>query len=80
MKIKSLKANQTQITLPNGTIVFVSYKTPVAAFIVGKGIIRTSKKWSVTTTKHINAWIREEFSPYVSVEEVEQRELDTILS
>ena len=57
MNVKSLAANQTQVTLANGTILFVSYETPVAAFIPGRGIVRTEKKWSNTTTRHINKWI-----------------------
>ena len=79
MKIKSIKANQTQVELNDGTIIFVSYETPVAAFVVGKGIIRTSKKWSQTTTRHINGWIKEEFGPYITTNEVEQSELDALI-
>lgn len=79
MKVKSLKANQTEITFNDGIIVFVSYETPVAAFIQGKGIIRTSKKWSQTTTKHINQWIKDEFSPCITVSETEQSELDALI-
>ena len=58
MKIKSIAANQTEITLANGTIVFVSYETPVAAFIPGRGIVKTSTKWSKTTSKHISQFIQ----------------------
>ena len=56
MKVKSLAANQTEITLSNGDLVFVSYSTPVAAFISGKGYLKTDKKYSSTTSRHINKW------------------------
>ena len=75
MKIKSIKANQTQVELKDGTLVLISYETPVAAFVVGKGIIRTNKKWSVRTTRHINQWISDNYGPYVTVTEVNQSEL-----
>lgn len=57
MKLKALGANQTLLDLDGGRQVFFSYNTPVAAFIPGEGYLRTSQKWSRTTSKHINAWI-----------------------
>lgn len=57
MNLKQLGSNQTQLTLNNGTEVFFSYETPVAAYVEGEGYLRTSKKWSVTTSKHINRWL-----------------------
>ena len=77
MKVKSLKANQTEIEL-DGKTVFVSYKTPVAAFISGVGIVKTSKKWSQTTSKHVNQWIRENY-PHSTVTEKDQSFFDSIL-
>ena len=41
----------------DGTIVFFSYETPVAAFIPDKGFVRTSTKCSATTSRHINRWL-----------------------
>lgn len=79
MKIKSIKANQTQVEFNDGTIVFVSYETPVAAFIPRQGIIRTCKQWSQTTTKHINQWIRDNFSDKVTVKKELQSILDGLL-
>jgi hypothetical protein len=58
MKLVPLASNQTELELNDGTVVFFSYKTPVAAFIPGLGYYRTEHKWSVTTSKHINKWIR----------------------
>ena len=44
--------NVTTITLIDGREVLLSYGTPVAAFIPGRGYLKTSRKWSVTTSKH----------------------------
>lgn len=58
MKLKSLAVNQTEIEFANGITVFFSYQTPVAAFDPGVGYVRTNHKWSRTTSKHINKWLR----------------------
>ena len=58
MKLTPIAANQTELTLNNGTQVFFSYKTPVAAYCSESGkFIRTNYKWSVTTSRHINKWL-----------------------
>lgn len=57
MKLKSFGANRTEVDLGNGLTVFFSYKTPVAFFREGLGYFKTSTKWSVTTSKHINQWL-----------------------
>jgi len=56
MKVKSISKNQTVINLDRASV-FVSYETPVAAFIEGQGYFRTETKWSQTTTRHINKWL-----------------------
>lgn len=56
MKVSNLGANQTEVGFDNGTRVLVSYKTPVAAYVVGRGYIRTEESWSNTTSKHISMW------------------------
>ena len=56
MELIPLGSNQTQINLANGDSVFFSYRTPVAC-LTENGYYRTSKKWSVTTTRHINKWL-----------------------
>jgi hypothetical protein len=58
LKLTPLGANKNEIELPDGTVVFFSYKTPVAARMGdGSGFVKTSQKWSVTTSKHINQWL-----------------------
>lgn len=54
MKLNSIASNQTEIEKQNGIIVFYSYKTPVACLVPGKGGLATNKKYSVTTSRHIN--------------------------
>ena len=58
MQLTPIAANQTQLNLNDGTEVFFSYKTPVAAYCPSKGYIRTAKYWSVTTSRHINKWLK----------------------
>ena len=57
MRLTPIAANQTELNLNNGTQVFFSYKTPVAAYTPSLGYIRTATKWSSTTTRHINKWL-----------------------
>ena len=56
MQLTPIAANQTQLNLNDGTEVFFSYKTPVAAKLPNYDYIRTATKWS-TTTRHINKWL-----------------------
>ena len=37
--------------------VLISYETPVAMMDVSGQVFVTAKKWSRTTSKHINKWI-----------------------
>lgn len=55
MHLKSIQSNMTELTLSNGTQVLFSYQTPVACWIDGQ-FFKTDKKWSNTTTRHINKW------------------------
>ena len=57
MQLKRLGSNQTEISLNNGTKVFFSYDTPVAAQLPDYEYVRTATKWSVTTSRHINKWL-----------------------
>lgn len=59
MTISTKRINQTAATVrTNGdTEVLVSYYTPVAAFVPGRGYLQTDRRYSVTTTKHVNRWI-----------------------
>ena len=60
MRLKNVGSNMTEITTEKGQILF-SYKTPVAALLAdaddGATVVKTSTKWSVTTSRHINKWL-----------------------
>ena len=58
MKLTPIAANQNEVEFTNGTQVFFSYKTPVASYCPSKGYITTAKFWSVTTSRHINKWLK----------------------
>ena len=75
MKIKSLGANRTELTLPSGTVVFFSYQTPVAAQLADGGFVRTDRRYSVTTSKHINQWLQGS-----SAREIPQAEIDALVA
>jgi hypothetical protein len=55
MRLIPLGSNQTELQMDGVTILF-SYRTPVAC-IHGGEAYKTEKKWSKTTTKHINKWL-----------------------
>ena len=60
MNLIPIKANMTEVDLGNGKTVLFSYKTPVAYAVTTDNeqiIYKTEKKWSNTTTRHINQWI-----------------------
>ena len=40
----------------DGTHVLVSYSTPVAAFVPGRGYLRTDRRFSRTTNRHVSEW------------------------
>ena len=58
IKLNPIASNQTELEKPDGTIVFYSYATPVAAFVPGQGGLATTKKYSRTTSRHITLAIR----------------------
>ena len=56
MRLQKLGNNCHTLHFPNGDEVFFSYETPVAGDVDGL-LVRTTKKWSVTTSKHINQYL-----------------------
>lgn len=55
MKIKPIGSNMTELHTDNYTILF-SYETPVACLDTGI-FFKTDRKYSPTTTRHINKWL-----------------------
>ena len=66
MQLTPIAANQTSVSFNDGTEVFFSYKTPVAAYLPDKGYVKTSTFYSVTTSRHINKWLPTKDVPEVS--------------
>ena len=61
MELKPIASNMTEVSTKTATILF-SYSTPVACYLDNgsgylNGYFRTDKKWSATTTRHINKWL-----------------------
>ena len=57
MQLTPIASNMTEIETSEARILF-SYRTPVAAYVFGRGYVKTEKYWSVTTSRHINKWIK----------------------
>lgn len=77
MKVRNIGSNMTELELGSKTILF-SYQTPVAAHIEGEGYVRTSKHWSVTTSRHINKWLASNRAQ--APRTVDQSELDNMVA
>ncbi len=74
LKLRPLASNMTELETERATVLF-SYRTPVAACMNdGSGFVRTSKRWSVTTSRHINKWLAGS-----KAREVDQSELDALV-
>lgn len=56
MKVNNIGSNMTEVDLEGGDSILISYKTPVAADINGH-CFKTDRKWSKTTSRHINKWL-----------------------
>ena len=72
MQLTPIASNMTEIETSEARILF-SYRTPVAAYVFGRGYVRTETKWSVTTSRHINKWL-----DGVTAEKVAQTYLDKL--
>ena len=58
MKLCEIGPNQI-VMIERGNCILCSYNIPVAAHVPSIGYFRTTKKFSKTTTKHINNWLRD---------------------
>ena len=76
MKLTPIAANQTEVSYNDGTQVFFSYRTPVAAYLPERGYVRTATYWSKTTSRHLNKWLQK----VNKVSEIDQGVLDNLNS
>ena len=56
MRLTPIGTNQTEVETADARI-FFSYRTPVAAYVFGRGFVRSEDFFSTTTRRHINKWI-----------------------
>ena len=56
MQLTPIASNMTEVETKEARILF-SYRTPVAAYVFGRGYVKTEKWSSVTTSRHINKWL-----------------------
>ena len=75
MRLKKIGSNQTEL-FKNGLVVLFSYDTPVAALLPSGRYLKTGTKYSTTTTKHVNSWLRGVLS---DVETVTQSVIDGLI-
>ena len=82
MQLTPIASNMTEIETKDARILF-SYRTPVAAYVFGRGYVKTEQWYSTTTTRHINKWIYMDMpvSGHIAVttEEVPQTYLDNLV-
>lgn len=73
MRLTPLGTNSTEVQISGRVTVLFSYSTPVAMRVNGQ-YARTTKRWSNTTERHINAWL-----DGAEAELVDQNVLDTFM-
>lgn len=76
ININKIGQNVTEIEYEDFIRILISYRTPVAAYIPSKGYIKTAKKWSMTTTRHINKWLN--FNHVSDCQTVPQEEINDL--
>lgn len=77
MKIAKLGNNETELVFDNNVRILFSYQTPVAAYIPQRGFIKTSHRFSVTTSKHVSRWLTDN-GVFETAEPVHQSELERL--
>ena len=73
IRLNVIGSNLVLLHVPAGSVLF-SYETPVAAYVSGRGYVRTSERFSKTTSKHINQWL-----DGVNATVVPQSEIESLL-
>ena len=78
MQLTPIASNMTEIETSEARILF-SYRTPVAAYIFGEGFVKTDQFWSVTTSRHINKWLKDGHEDLPECKEIPQARLDSLV-
>ena len=77
MNLAPVFSNGTEVETSEARI-FFSYRTPVAAYIFGRGYVRTEQFFSVTTSRHINKWLKDGYTDLPECETVPQAEIEAL--
>jgi hypothetical protein len=83
MRLRSIAKNQTELTfnMYHGQMtVFFSYETPVAYLFDGNYARKTEKRFSNTTTKHINAFFARYGFNGKTVETIPQENISELIN
>ena len=78
MQLTPIASNMTEVETSEARILF-SYRTAVAAYVFGDGFVRTEKWWSVTTSRHINKWLKDGHEDLPECKEIPQARLDSLV-
>ena len=78
MQLTPIASNMTEVETSEARILF-SYRTPVAAYIFGEGFVKTDQFWSVTTSRHINKWLKDGHEHLPECKEIPQARLDSLV-
>ena len=78
MQLTPIASNMTEIETSEARILF-SYRTPVAAYIFGEGFVKTDQFWSVTTSRHINKWLKDGHEDLPEFKEIPQERLNKLV-
>jgi hypothetical protein len=70
--VQATSANTENVFYPSGRIVLLSYGKPVAVKVADSQAFKTRKRWSRTTTKHINEFLEGVFD----VQEADQEDIE----
>lgn len=71
MELRNIGSNQTEVQTDKARVLY-SYSTPVAAYVIGRGYLRTEAYYSRTTSKHINQWIAGATATVVSQADIDK--------
>lgn len=89
MRLKQIGSNMTELEIvpvydgvtKDSTWVLFSYETPVAGRSPDRGLFKTSKHFSATTTKHINKYFSMEWDiDPKTVQEIDQETIEGIVN
>ena len=78
MQLTPIASNMTEVETSEARILF-SYRTPVAAYIFGEGFVKTDQFWTVTTSRHINNWLKDCHEDLPECKEIPQARLDSLV-